>query len=429
MEQSKSPLKSLIFDLYLNPNLLMIAFYQIIATGVYTAQQLLLAAYLDDLGYLESHSLESGLILAIYFVFWFILGPISGTLSDLHGRKFLIIFANVVSGFGFFCLVLFQDLLLLFLTNGILGIGAALRIGSVMALWVQNSPKDRIGESMALINIVLGVGGIGATVFGFVLWTEIKEVSFPVFGILLLFAAVMIVPVPDQGDYIPFSFRGTIDMVRRRVSTKVFDNFFLSPPILKLGIHWFALSAIVSFGTFLIPIIDRIRIRYIEELPSETSLPMIPLIIFGLGITIAAFTGLIFWGRVSDKWARRPVLIIGFSTTALLMIFIFIIFQFDQIPIMLDGLSTGNIIVISFMVLLVVLLFSMTSLIPAPMAWIVDIMGKENMGKAMSLRQALIAIGTIVGTIIGGYFIGSFGIPGLILVILLFLLISTVIIV
>jgi MFS family permease len=403
----------------------MIAIYQIIATGAFTAQQILLAAYLDDLGYLENHSLMSGLILAIYFVFWFILGPISGTLSDMHGRKFLIISANIISGLGFIGLVIFHDLMLLFIVNGILGIGAALRIGSVIALWVQNSPKDRIGESMAYINIILSIGGIGAAIIGFILWTEIKEASFLVFGVLLLFSAILVFRIPDDGDYTPFSFKGTIDMVRSRFTSKVTNNFFFTPPIIKLGIHWLALSAIVSFGTFLIPIIDRI----IAELPAEVNLPVIPLLMIGVGAIIAAFTGLLFWGRISDKWARRPVLIIGFTSTAVLIIVIYLIFQFNQIPLIIEGLNSTDIFVISFILLMIVLLFAMTSLIPAPMAWIVDMMGKENLGKAMSLRQALIAIGTIIGTSIGGVVIGGFGIPGLILVILLFLMISAVIIV
>ena len=425
MEKSQNSLRSFIFDLYLNPRLLIIACYQIIATGAFTAQQILLAAYLDDLGYLETHSLMSGLILAIYFVFWFILGPISGTLSDLHGRKFLIISANIISGFGFFGLVLFQDPLMLFFVNGFLGIGAALRIGSVIALWVQHSPKDRIGESMAYINIVLGIGGISAAIFGFILWTEINKASFIVFGIFLLIAAVLVLPISDEGDYIPFSAKGTIDMVRSKFSTKVTDNFFLTPPIIKLGIHWLALSAIVSFGTFLIPIIDRI----IEELPSDVILPLVPLLTIGILTITAAFTGLIFWGRISDKWARRPVLIIGFMSTAVLILIIYLIFQFNQIPVIINGLNSTDPFVLCFILFLVVLLFMMTSLIPAPMAWIVDIMGKENLGKAMSLRQALIAIGTIVGTSIGGFVIGYFGISGLILVILLFLIISAVLIV
>ncbi len=425
MENSRNSFKSFFFDLYLNPTLLLIAFYQIIATGAFTAQQILLAAYLDDLGYLETLSLVSGLILAIYFVFWFILGPISGSLSDLHGRKFLIISANIVSGFGFIGLVLFQHPLLLFMVNGILGIGAALRIGSVIALWVQHSPKDRIGESMAYINIILGIGGIGATIIGFILWSEIKEVSFFVFGILLLFSAILILPISDEGDYIPFSFGRTCDMVRSKLSTKISDNFFLTPPIIKLGVHWLALSAIVSFGTFLIPIIDRI----IEELPPDVVFPLIPLFTVGVAMMMAAFTGLIFWGRISDKWARRPVLIMGFTSTVVLIVIVFLIFQFNQIPTIIEGLNTADTLVIILVLIIIALFFTMTSLIPTPMAWIVDIMGKENLGKTMSLRQALIAIGTIFGTFIGGFVIGTFSISGLILVILICLIISAIIIV
>ena len=61
------------------------------------------------------------------------------------------------------------------------------------------------------------------------------------------------------------------------------------------------------------------------------------------------------------------------------------------------------------------------------MAWISDLVGQEDLAKAMSLRQALIGIGTVIGALIGGYIIGSFGISGLFLVILFFLMISTII--
>ena len=98
MGNSLSAVKSFFFDLYLKPTLLAIAIYQIIVSGTFTAQQILLAAYLDELGYFEDLGLLSGLILSVFFVFWFTLGPICGSLSDLHGRKFLLIAANIVSG-------------------------------------------------------------------------------------------------------------------------------------------------------------------------------------------------------------------------------------------------------------------------------------------------------------------------------------------
>ncbi|MHA1206259.1 MAG: MFS transporter [Candidatus Hodarchaeales archaeon] len=423
MKLSPSTIKTFFFDLYLKPTLLIIAIYQIIVSGTFTAQQILLAAYLDELGYLEELGLFSGLILAVFFVFWFLLGPVCGSLSDSHGRKFLMITANVVSGVAFFGLILSPHPLVLFIMNAALGIGSALRIGSVIALWVQHSPQNRIGESMAYINIVLGVGGIGATILSFILWAEFREISFAFFGVLLILTAILIVPISDQGDYTPFSLRKTVSIWKDKFSVKFSDNFFLTKPIIQLSVHWLAFSAIISFGTFLIPVIDRIS----ADLPLDIEIPLSIIIFIGIGTLIAILGGLIFWGRISDIWARRPVLIIGFSSTGVLLLMMWFIFQYEQLPVLLEGLVNEDITIIILIGFLMLLLWMATSLIPAPMAWIVDLMGKENVGKAMSLRQALIAIGTIVGTSIGGLIIGLFGISGLMLVILVFLLVSAVI--
>ena len=423
MRLSPSKIKPFFLDLYLKPTLLVIAIYQIIVSGTFTAQQILLAAYLDELGYLEELGLFSGLILAVFFVFWFLLGPVCGSLSDSHGRKFLMITANIVSGFAFFGLILSPHPLILFIMNAVLGIGSALRIGSVIALWVQHSPQNRIGESMAYVNIVLGAGGIGATILSFILWTEFREISFAFFGVLLILTAILIVPISDQGDYIPFSLSGTLGIWKDKFRGKFSDNFFLTKPIIQLSVHWLAFSAIISFGTFLIPVIDRIS----ADLPLDIEIPLSIIIFIGIGTLIAILGGLIFWGRISDIWARRPVLIIGFSSTGVLLLIMWFIFQYEQLPVLLEGLVNEDITIIILIGFLMLLLWMATSLIPAPMAWIVDLMGKENVGKAMSLRQALIAIGTIVGTSIGGLIIGLFGISGLMLVIFVFLLVSAVI--
>lgn len=423
MTKILASLRPFLFDLYFKPSLLLIGIYQIVVSGTYTAQQLLLAAYLDELGILEGQSLFSGLILAIFFVFWFLLAPVFGTLSDLHGRKFLLIVSNIICGIGFVCLIITPHPLFLFIINGFLGIGSALRIGSLIALWVQHSPENRIGESMAYINIILGIGGFVFATLGFILWAEIREISFLIFGLSLILTAILIIPIPDDGNYIPFSVRTSLDTLKKNFSDKLTDNFFMTKPMMTLCIHWFAISAIVSFGTFLIPIFDRV----VAEIPSGISIPVPLLLFIGVLFFFAFILGLIIWGRISDNWARRPVLIIGFSSTGVLILILFLIFQFDQISVILQGLASINVFTILFVFLIIILIFMMISLIPTPMAWIVDLVGKENVAKAMSLRLAIIALGTICGTLIGGYILGSFGISGLILVIFLFMIASTVI--
>lgn len=420
METLQTSLKSFLLELYLKPVLLTIGLYQIIVAGTFTAQQILLAAYLDILGYITI----SGIVLAIYFLFWFIFGPICGALSDQYGRKFLLISANWVSAIGFLGFILSPAPVLLFFFNALLGIGTSLRIGSVIALWVQNSPQERIGEAMAYINILMGIGGIGGTILGIGLWINIRELVFLIFGVLLFITAIPIIFVDDSGVYNPFSVSSVLESIRKIVSEKSNNFFFISKPVIQLSIHWMAFSAIVSFGTFIIPIFDRV----LELLPSETEFSLLLLGFILIAFVISLFGGVLIWGRVSDRWARKPVLIIGYIGLSSLIIMIFSLIQIENFLYrFIMGLESYDFLSILILGIFLVLLFTAVGIIPAPMAWIIDLIGNENVAKAMSLRQGLIAIGTIVGTIVGGFVIGIFGLIGLILVTFFFLVISAII--
>jgi len=413
--------RSLIFDLYLRPSLLVIGLYQTIVTIAFTSQQLLLAAYLDEKGYI----VISGIIIAVYFVFWFLLGPFFSTLSDLHGRKALMIAANFVSFFGFFGLVLAPEAFFIetvFIMNALLGIGAAIRVGSVVALWVQHSPQDRVGESLAYNNILLTIGGLIGALIGFFMWTTIKEQAFIMFGILLFVSAFPIFFISDTGNYIPFSFE-FLRVERDRSTLK----FFFSPQFIQVCLHWLAFSTIVSFSTFIIPILERLT----EETSngSETFLPFPILFIISAALVISCVGGLLVWGRISDLWARRPVLIIGYIGMSFLVLLAMVIFQFDWLPMLLEGLVNYNPISLIAIGLVIMSIFTAVSVITTPMALISDKVGQEDLAKAMSLRQVLIGVGTVIGVFIGGFVIGLYDIPGLLLIILILLVISAVILI
>jgi len=420
MESSTISPKSLIFDLYLQPSLLIVALYSTIVTIAFTAQQLLLAAYLDELGFI----LISGVIISVYFLFWFIFGPIFGTLSDLHGRKFLLILANCVSFVGFLGLVLVPDPLFLFVMNALLGFGAAIRVGSVIALWVQHSPQDRIGESLGYNSILLTVGGVGGALIGVFMWTTIQAQSFVILGILLLVSAIPIIFISDSGNYIPFSFETLLNVVHEKSNQKI----FFSIPILQVSIHWLAFSTIVSFSTFIIPIIERLS----EEIPTGSGLqiPFYLSLFILVALIVSCVGGLLFWGRISDLWARKPVLIIGYAGTLLLILSAMIFFLFDWFPILIDGLNSYDLLSIIIIGLFFpIIFFTAVSLVTTPTAWISDIVGQEDLAKAMSLRQVLIGMGTVMGTLVGGFVIGTLGISGLLLIILILLVVSAVILI
>lgn len=402
--------------------MLVIALYQVIVTITFTAQQFLLAAYLDELGFL----IISGIILAVYFVFWFIMGPFCGALSDEYGlrRQFLIL-SNLVSSMGFIGMIIIPDPLFLFLMNMIIGIGSSLRLGSIIALWVQNSPPHRTGESMAYINVVLVISGILGIIVGIYLWITVKELSFVLFGIFLIVSAIPILFIHDDNSYTPFSIQAVWLTIKNSLQRRPSNLFFFSKPIIQLTTHWLAFSAIISFGTFIIPIMSRLE----ERIPPGTEIPMISLITILVGCTIASIGGLLVWGAVSDRWARRRVLGIGFFSTFLMLILMLTFIQFEYLISFVIGLSHGELWTWGIIGIFLSLIFLAVSLVPTPMAWAIDRIGEQHVAKAMSLRQAMIGGGTIIGTIFGGIILGLFDIPGLLLAILVFLCISMIILI
>ena len=424
MTRSTTSLPSLTFSLYLKPSLLIISFYQIIVTGIYTSQQLLLAAYLDESGYI----LISGIILAVFFVFMFTLGPICATLSDRHGRKALMVAANWFSIIGFIGLFLVEDPLSLFFMNAIVGIGTSLRVGSVVALWVQHSPENRVGESLAYFNIIFGLGGVVGALLGFIMWLNIGKLTFLFFGILLFISAIPILFLSDKGEYLPFSYDSTLNVIKDSIyslRTKKRNHFFLSKPMIQVSIHWLAFSTIIAFTTFIIPILERI----IEQIPIGSEIPLPVFLIILLAFIISGLSGLIIWGKISDFWERKPVLIIGFSGCTILILLCFSLFQFELLLPIIEGLASVEIFSLTTIGIFLVLIFTGVALIPTPMAWISDLVGQEDLAKAMSLRQALIGMGTVLGALIGGYTIGIFGLSGLFLIILFFLIVSAIILI
>jgi multidrug resistance protein len=140
-------------------------------------------------------------------------------------------------------------------------------------------------------------------------------------------------------------------------------------------------------------------------------IPLLPTISQSLGIkgfslglltasyAIAQFISSPIWGSLSDKYGRKPILIISKAGTVIA----YIIFAFSRnyylilISRLIDGFTGGN--------------------IPAARAYISDITTKEDRSKGMALIGISFGLGFIVGPALGGIFftIGrSQTLPGLV---------------
>ena len=108
-----------------------------------------------------------GLLIATFALAQFIFSPIAGDLSDRFGRKKIIVFGLILFSLSQFIFAFSQQLVLLFISRAIGGMGAAFLIPSMMAFvaditTVENRAKGmgRLGASMSLGFVVgPGIGG------------------------------------------------------------------------------------------------------------------------------------------------------------------------------------------------------------------------------------------------------------------------------
>ncbi|WP_028391678.1 MFS transporter [Bacillus cihuensis] len=108
-----------------------------------------------------------GFLIATFALAQFIFSPIAGDLSDRFGRKKIIVFGLILFALSQFIFAFSQQLILLFISRAIGGMGAAFLIPSMMAFvaditTVENRAKGmgRLGASMSLGFVVgPGIGG------------------------------------------------------------------------------------------------------------------------------------------------------------------------------------------------------------------------------------------------------------------------------
>ena len=74
-----------------------------------------------------------GLLIATFSLAQFLFSPFAGGLSDRLGRKKIILLGLILFSFSQFIFAFSQQLILLFVSRAIAGIGAAFLIPSIMA--------------------------------------------------------------------------------------------------------------------------------------------------------------------------------------------------------------------------------------------------------------------------------------------------------
>lgn len=401
---------------YFNRNFWILALWQLVNTFYFTAVQILIPSYFDSLSVSQ---IMASISISIFFFFWFFTGPLAGIASDIYGRKLFLILSNIISSIGVFGLFFFKFDLGLLISTAILGFGNSMAVGSVLALWTVNIPESKIGESMSYYNLILGTGGLFGVVLGGYLYDLVWDLIFLFIFVLVLITGFIVFFVADKKEYEIFDIRKLRNHLFKGSNAKV----YMSKPILQIGIHWIFFSAIIGTASFIGPIVNRIAD---DQIPLTTIYSAV--FIFGPPIAIC----LVFWGWFADNFGNRLTLTIGFSGLLLLAVELVIL---ERTGVLVNFISNlVNFKGLEFLLemilpmgMIILFLGMGVALMPSSMSWIIERTGKEDLAKVMAIRQSLIGLGTIIGTMLTGVVLDLFPISSYFILIGILLIFSAII--
>lgn len=125
------------------------------------------------------HMSESsvGLVLAVYSLVQFIFNPILGTVSDIYGRKNVIVVTLLLNAAGYLLFAFTDSFLLLLISRVICGIGGS-SIGVAQAYIADITTPAERSKGMGLIGVAFGMG----FVFGPFIGGLLAEINYSMVG-------------------------------------------------------------------------------------------------------------------------------------------------------------------------------------------------------------------------------------------------------
>lgn len=343
----------------------------------------------DQIGMTNKHEIATwaGIIFAGNFVTSFLFQPLWGKLSDRYGRKMMLL----RSGFGMAVVMTLMGfatspwhLLLLRMVNGtISGFNPA-----AVSLVSANTPKERMGFAMG----TLQSGGIAGTILGpFIGGLLADAVGYqPIFyitGSSLFAASILAYFVVKE------SFNREKAAARPNISViEGFKQLSRVPQLMSL----FAVTFLLQFANI-------------------GPMPLMPLYVqqlHGTDVNLAFWAGFVgsaaglsnmiaapLLGRLSDRIGQERVLGISLIGAALLFIpqaFVHTVWQLLLCR-LLQGCFLGG-------------------LIPSVNALVRRFTPDGMEGRAFSLNSSMLALGNMVGPIVGGFVSGWTGIGGVFII-------------
>ena len=368
----------------------------------------LLAYYLADLprhGGPEVDPIVVGLFSAAFFIAELVLSPLFGPLSDRWGYHRVMQFGPL---FGLVAVVLTgltTNLVLLGFTRVLEGASTAASVPSILGYiaiataWDENLRGKAVARFEAATLAGLGFGLVAAGP----MWTLIGPASFFVNAVIYGGSlAIYRFGVTD-----PRSEREASGQELHRYGLRRYIKLLSTSHVWLLGPTWIAINAAIGLWTTqsLFQLVKEPDPRFADQMLMGRFDPIAISVGLGIGLLIF-FAGLIYWGNRFKSLRRTTIIFWGILGGAVLIAAAVAINH-----------SAGMAPPLAVALALVAIagLFVLAGATPAALGLLADISEAfpHDRGAIMGLYSVFLALGQIIGALIGGVAADAMGIDGL----------------
>lgn len=313
-----------------------------------------------------------GFIIAMFSFSQFIFSPLSGDLSDKHGRKNLIIVGLIIYGLSQLTFGLSTELWMLYASRFMSGVGAAFILPPTMAFAADITTVEERGKGMGLLGASMSLGFmIGPAIGGFL---STISIVFPFYfgAAVAIFAAIVsffalpnIIPTAEMKLKIANKPENLFKQLKRSTKTPYFIM------LIVMFVFSFGLANLQST-------ISLYMDQKYNSTPSEIAVI----------ITVGGFVGVIaqtfFINSLFRNFGEIRVILVNMVIAAIAM--------------------SGILFVDSFLMILVVAMvfFTATSLLRPAVNTLVSKLAGDEQGFAAGMMTAYMSLGNMIGPAIAG---------------------------
>jgi len=374
------------------------------STGLTGAMLVYYLADLPDYGGPQVDAFTLGLFTASFFAAELLLSPIFGTLADRYGYHRIMELGPIFGAVAVVLTGLTTSLVLLGATRWLEGASTAASVPAILGFLAVATVGDEAlrGRAVARFEAATLAGLGGGIVAAGVVYTALGNVAF--FANAFLYGISWCIYRFGISD--PRVDHGGREHERRTTLARYWE-ILRGAHVWLLAPTWIAINAVIGLWTAqsIFQLIREPQPEFADQALMQGFSPLAVSAGLGVGMVIF-FVGLVYWGNRFKRLRRTTIIGYGIAGGGVLA---------GAALALNHGAGLPTVILAAFLVLIVGGLFVLAGATPAALGLLADMSEPypRDRGAIMGLYSVFLAVGQIIGSLVGGLAADARGIDGL----------------